>query len=166
MVVKLAREKTDARRARRADKAETDIMPKNIFEAGPHNILLGVGLIGCSIFCYGVFDVLRSELDVRVVGKQTICEQPLNNRCRYQYSVEHDGQHQIISVSGYVFDSDDLVVGNSVKKGQFSFKYKVNGYTKIWSFAADYIGILLFSFLAFGLWLTPRIRLMINSAFR
>jgi hypothetical protein len=26
----------------------TGIMPKKTFEAGPHNILLGVGLIGCS----------------------------------------------------------------------------------------------------------------------
>ncbi|MDB6008713.1 MAG: hypothetical protein JWL65_963 [Gammaproteobacteria bacterium] len=141
-------------------------MPKNIFEGGPHNILLGVGLIGCLIFCYGVFGVLCSELDVRVVEKKTMCEQPLNNRCRYQYLVEHDGQHQIISVSGYVFDSGDLVVGSSVKKGRFSFEYQVNGYTKFWPFAADYIGILLFSFLALGLWLVPRIRLIINSAFR
>jgi len=141
-------------------------MPKKLFEVGPHNILLGVGLIGCLIFCYGVFDVLWSELDVRIVKKETVCEQPLNNRCRYQYLVEHDGQHQSISVSGYVFDPEDLVVGNSVKKGRFSFQYKVNGYTKTWPFAADCIGILLFSFLALGLWLAPRVRLAINSAFR
>jgi len=141
-------------------------MPKHIFEVGPHNILLGIGIIGCLIFCYGAFDVLFSELDVSVVEKETICEQPLNNRCRYQYLVEHNGQHKIISVSGYLFDSEDLVAGNSVKKGRFSFKYRVNGYTKIWPFAADYFGILFFSFLALGLWLVPRIRLVINSAIR
>jgi hypothetical protein len=143
-----------------------DSMPKKLFAVGPHNILLVVGLIGFLIFCYGVFDVLRSEMDARVVGKQTICEQPLNNRCRYQYLVEHNGQSQTISVSGFVFALDDLVVGNSVKKGPLSFKYEVNGYTKTWPFAADYFGILLLSVFALGLWLTPRIRLLINSALR
>jgi hypothetical protein len=59
-----------------------------------------------------------------------------------------------------------LCQGSPAKKGRFSFEYQVNGYTRIWPFAAGYSGILLFSFLALGLWLAPRIRLKINSVFR
>lgn len=142
-------------------------MPKSLFEKGPHNLLLCLGIIGCIFFLYAVSDALYTELDARIVARETICAQPLNNRCRYQYTVRlRDGQQAKLEGSGFFFDPNDWVAGNVILKKKFSFVYSVNGEKKNWSFALNFIWLLLCSLLAFCLWLSSAVRLKIKAALR
>jgi hypothetical protein len=127
---------------------------QRLFFEGAHNVLVYIGVICCAVFLYGVFDVLDSELEIRVVSEEAICVQPLNNRCRYQYTVEEpDGQQVKMFVSGFVFDADDWAAGNLIKKKRFNFKYSVNGHSRVWPFAINYFCILLGGVFAIGIWL-------------
>jgi len=140
---------------------------KQYFETGPHNILLFFSIIGFLIFLYATFNAFSSQLDIRIVSRETVCAQPLNNRCRYQYTVkETDGRQGPLLVSGFVYDADDLIAGNSIRKERYSFQYEVNGHPKFWPFATSVGGILLLSIAALALWMSPRVRLMVKSALR
>ncbi len=126
---------------------------------GPHNIFFVAGIIGFLICLEGLFCELYFDYDIRILGVQLICEQPLNNRCFYQYLVKQgDGTLNRVKFHGYMFRDNELVVGNTIKKDKLSFEYQVNGSKVSWEFAGHYVTILLFSVLVFALWrrLTPR----------
>lgn len=146
---------------------DRDSLANPLFEGGAHNLLLYLVIIGFVFFCYAVLDAWRTELDVRIVDRETVCAQPLNNRCRYQYTVTlPDKKSAKLTGSGFFFDPDDWVVGNLIRKNRFSFVYAVNGKEKIWPFVSNFIGLLFCNILAFRLWLSPRVRLKIKALLR
>lgn len=126
---------------------------------GPHNILFVASIVGVLFFLAALFHQLCFEYDFKILAIEIKCEQPLNNRCIYEYSVESkDGFLGKIELDGYMFRSEELVVGNSIKKNKLSFEYQVNGKKMVWGFGSRYLMILFFSLLALGLWryLTPK----------
>jgi hypothetical protein len=115
--------------------AVTNAMRKPFFLKGPHNILLVAGIVGCLFLLKVLFDQLYSEYDFKILAIELNCQQPLNNRCTYEYSVKRkDGSLSKIGLSGYMFRSEELVVGNSIAKNKFSFGYQVNGEKSTWGF--------------------------------
>jgi hypothetical protein len=87
-------------------------MKKIFFIKGPHNILFVAGIVS-ALFCLeGLFDELYFECDFRILAIGLKCQQPLNNRCVYEYSVVHkDGSLRTIELNCYVFMQEELVVG-------------------------------------------------------
>ena len=133
-------------------------MRKPFFVAGLHNILLVAGIVGCLIFLQATFHTWYFECEIRILEIELVCQQPLNNRCQYEYFGEYkDGTLSKIDFA-YLFGTGELTVGDSVKKNKFSFEYQLNGKKMVWEFASHYLKILFFSLLALGLWryLTPK----------
>ena len=138
---------------------------KRYFVTGPHNILLVGSIVGCLYFFYGVISAFVVDYDMRILNVQTICEQPLNNRCVYQYSIDKgDGSLNNIEFTGYLFRDSELVVGNQIKKSKFSFVYQVNGNIVSWGYAWHYLTFFIFSIFALVLWRysTPEMELDIS----
>jgi hypothetical protein len=134
-------------------------MGKPFLVKGPHNVLLVAGLVGGLFFLGALFQQLFFEYDFRIMAIELKCQQPLNNRCIYEYSVmRKDGSLSKVELDGYMFRREELAVGNSIKKNKFSFEYQVNGERMVWGFADYYLWILLLSFCTLGLWryLTPK----------
>ena len=135
-------------------------MNKPFFSSGLHNILLAVSILGFGICFEALFHQMFIAYDLKILAIENVCEKPLNNRCQYEYSIRNsDGISHKMSFGIYRFMDDELVVGNSIDKKKFSFKYKVNGKEKIWPFAGRYIVILLASLSMLALWrnLTARL---------
>lgn len=102
--------------------------------------------------------------DFKILAIENVCEKPLNNRCQYEYLIKNrDGISHKMSFSIYRFEDDELVVGNSIEKKKFSFKYKVNGNEVNWPFAGRYIVFLLTSFSMLALWRYLTISLRIRE---
>lgn len=134
-------------------------MRKPFFVTGPHNIVFVAAIVGCLICSAALFHQWYFESEIRILAVENACEQPLNNRCQYEYLAEHkDGTLSRISFDIYMFRKDELAVGSSIKKSKFSFEYQMNGRKMAWGFAGHYLKILFFSLLALGLWryLTPK----------
>jgi hypothetical protein len=128
-------------------------MRKPFFVSGPHNLLFVAGIVGCLICLRGVFLQLTYEYDFKVLAIGLKCQQPLNNRCVYEFSVMlKDGSVDEIQLEGYMFRHEEVAVGNTIKKGKFSFGYQVNGKRMNWAFAVNYLWVFLFSLSALGLW--------------
>lgn len=138
---------------------------KPFFVTGPHNALLAAGVIGCIFFFDGVISAFGVDYNMRILDVQSVCEQPLNNRCAYQYLVEQGGGTlNKINFPGYMFRDSELVVGNKIQKSRFSFEYQVNDKLVHWSFACHYVTILVLSLFVLGLWRysTPDSRIRIS----
>lgn len=128
-------------------------MRKQLFIKGPHNILFVAGIVGLLFFLGALFNQLNFECDFSILSIETKCQQPLNNRCIYEYSVKSkSGLLSKIGLDGNLFVSEDLAVGKSIQKNKFSFVYQVDGKRTNWTFANYYLGIFFISILAFGLW--------------
>jgi hypothetical protein len=128
-------------------------MKKPFFSKGPHNILFAAGIVGCLFFLEALFHQMYLEYDFRVLAIETKCEQPLNNRCIYKYSVKHkDGSVSKVELDGYLFREEELAVGNSIKKEKFSFEYLVNGERTVWGFANYFLLIFFASISSLWIW--------------
>lgn len=133
-------------------------MRKPFFVTGLHNLFFAAGIVGCLIFLQATFHTWYFECEIRILKIELVCQQPLNNRCQYEYFGEHkDGTLSKIDFA-YLFGTGELTVRDSVKKDKFSFEYQLNGKKMVWGFASHYFSILFFSLLALGSWryLTPK----------
>ena len=140
-------------------------MRKPFFVTGPHNVLLAASIVGCLFSFDGVISTFRVDYDIRIMEVKSVCEQPLNNRCVFQYSVEQgNGTLNKINLPGYMFRDSELAAGNKIKKSRFSFEYRVNDKLVSWGFVGHYLTILALSLLALGLWryLTPDLRMNVS----
>ena len=137
------------------------------FVKGAHNLLLYIGVAILGLCLYGVLNVFWTGLDAQVLARESVCEQPLNNRCQYLYTLRKpDGEQLKTAMSAYIFDASDLAIGNYLKKNKFSFGYEVNGQKKSWPFFLHYLYLLLVSVFALGLWLLPSVRVAIDRLLR
>lgn len=133
-------------------------MRKPFFVTGLHNFFFVAGIVGCLIFLQAIFHQWYFESEIRILAIELVCEQPLNNRCQYEYLGQHkDGTVSKVDLA-YMFKRAELAIGDSVKKDKFGFEYQLNGEKMVWGFASHYLSILFFSLLALGLWryLTPK----------
>jgi hypothetical protein len=127
-------------------------MRKPFFVTGPHNILFVAGIVGCLFFLQAIFHLWYFECEIRILSIELVCQQPLNNRCQYEYLGQYkDGTLSKVDLA-YMFRRDELAIGDSVKKDKFSFEYQLNGKKIVWEFANHYLSILFFSLLVLGLW--------------
>ena len=128
-------------------------MRKPFFVTGPHNALLVAGIVGFLFFFDGIISAFNVGYDMRILEVQPVCEQPLNNRCVYQYSVEQgNGTLSKIKLPGYMFSDSELAVGNKIKKSRYSFEYQVNEKLVSWGFSGHYLTIFVLSLFALSLW--------------
>lgn len=105
------------------------------------------------MFLSAIFNQLNFECNFSILAIDIKCQQPLNNRCIYEYSVKNkDDLVRKIELDGNMFGTEDLAVGKSIQKEKFSFEYQVDGKKMVWRFANYYFWILSFSAMAFGLW--------------
>ena len=121
---------------------------------GKHNILLVIGYF-CLFFSYDItYYSIFVDYDFSVLSKEYVCEQPLNNRCEYEFLISNkNGDVNKSNLITFVFNLDELAIGNSLKKSKFSFKYYINGtkftfglYQYFW-FTCFFSGLLIL-----GLW--------------
>ena len=127
-------------------------MRKPFFVTGLHNFFFAAGIVGCFIFLQAALHTWYFECEIRVLKIELVCQQPLNNRCQYEYLGEYkDGTLSKIDFA-YLFRTGELTVGDSVKKDKFSFEYQLNRKKMVWEFASHYLSILFFSLVALGLW--------------
>jgi hypothetical protein len=115
---------------------------------------LYAAILMVAVFAYGLYGELAYSYDFRVLAVGVVCEQPLNNRCENEYAVANsDGTSiKLRSHRLTAFDSDDLRVGNAVKKKQFSFEAEVNGTKQYWPQATYYLAWLACGCFALVLW--------------
>ena len=103
-------------------------MSKHLFKNGYHNLFLAAAIFCSFVFFEELSNDLLSSYDMKILKVELVCEQPLNNRCDYQYWVQgNEGKNSRIQINGNLFGFDELVAGNTIKKNKFSFAYEVNG---------------------------------------
>ena len=122
--------------------------------AGPHNALLYVACIGLIWVASFAFSVFASNYDFIVLGSESVCEQPLNNRCQLEFKVRRSGASQVETrtFNMYEFRLEELAVGNRILKRPLSFSYFVNGQLTKWAHGTELLTILLFAAGALAVW--------------
>ncbi|MET3109548.1 hypothetical protein AAKU58_004405 [Oxalobacteraceae bacterium GrIS 1.18] len=128
-------------------------MNQSLFIKGPHNILFILGIVGCLFFVEALVHQMYLDYDFQILDIKLKCEQPLNNRCVYEYMVRNKNNSiNKIELDGFMFKKEELEVGYFIKKEKFSFEYRINGENKVWGFAKYHLLILLASFSALVFW--------------
>ena len=124
------------------------------FVDGLHNVLLYGATIATawSVFATGNAFVAEERFDI--LGSESVCEQPLNNRCRTNYSVQDAGSSlaRTYEPTGNLFSAGELTTGNKIQKARFSFTYLVNGQERHWGYGYDILITLLSSAVALTIW--------------
>lgn len=127
-------------------------MKNPLFVSGPHNLFLGAGIAACLISIQAIFHQWHSDYEFRILAIDQVCQQPLNNRCQYEYTAQHkDGTISKVDFV-YMIERKEVEVGNSIRKEKFQFEYILNEKNMAWSSARHYLSVLFFGILALGFW--------------
>jgi hypothetical protein len=113
------------------DKARK--VKRRFFISGIHNLFLFFGVAGL-ILTVGLavhFILLRG--DFVIVSHGLVCEQPLNNRCQYEFQVRmKDGTLGTFSPLANGVSLEKLTDGSSLAKERFSTTYSIDGVVMKW----------------------------------
>lgn len=123
----------------------------------PLNVLLYFGSL---LICGGIhtfLDVISLELNFEIDAASQVCEEPLHNRCFYQFGARReDGQRSIFKPPAYLFEFPDLQIGNVIVKHRGAFDYSVNGQSRSWPYWPNMGEALLAGTLLIVFWLFLR----------
>ena len=127
-------------------------MKLTVFVAGVHNVFLAACAAGCVIFLQGVSHQWLFECNVKIVAINYVCQQPLNNRCQYEYIGQ--GRNGAVGTVdfNYMAGRDQLAESDWVTKEKFGFDYRLNGQKMTWRSWSYYLRILFFGVISLFVW--------------
>lgn len=108
---------------------------KSFFIDGPHNLIFAFSVLLLIVPVFFFFRYLVHEANFAILTITKVCQQPLNNRCNNVYGIQDQAGHKDnISIEGYIFRDEELLIGNSILKKAFRLKYYLNGKLAFWAF--------------------------------
>jgi hypothetical protein len=124
------------------------------FVDGLHNILLYGATVTTAWAVLATGNAFVTGEHFNILNSELVCQQPLNNRCRTNYSVRDAGSSlaRTYEPEGSLFSAGELKTGNEIQKARFSFSYLVNGQAKHWAYGYDILVALLSSIVALTIW--------------
>ncbi len=130
-----------------------------LFEYGFHNVFLVIAIIMLGVSFNSTQKMFLFECNDKIVSKELVCEQPLNNRCQFIYTlVSNEGQETKTDLLDYALQNTEAIVGNKIAKPKFSFSYQVNGEKKYWSYWPWVLKIFIPGLVFLRLWVSPHVR--------
>ncbi|MEP6633649.1 MAG: hypothetical protein ABJA62_05510 [Luteimonas sp.] len=127
-------------------------MSSRVWISGFHNILLVIGVVSLFFIAEAFIHQWLLTCDAVIVKVSLVCEQPLNNRCQYEYIGRNESGDLSKIELGFTVNEDEVRPGDAIKKDKFGLKYYFNGRRHEWQFSSFYVQIFLLSLFSFFLW--------------
>ena len=124
-----------------------------IIRSHPSNALLIAGVVTLYMSIKPLATFYVDDYHYLITSKTLVCEQPLNNRCEYQFELK-DPKGKIVTrtLHSYIFRANELTVGSNIEKRKGSFEYSVNGKTTTWGHWRSSFILLLCTAILWALW--------------
>lgn len=128
-------------------------MKSSIWWSGYHNYFLVIAIYTGFVFFQNVAQYFLTDYDVLITKIDLVCQQPLNNRCNYEWiGKEANGETKIVDLSSFSAERV-ITVGDYINKKKFSLNFQLNGNDQGWSSGYYYLKFLIASVVSFIIWL-------------